>query len=227
MLRKTVCAASLILCSSISHAGFYLGASVGPEGAEFRQRSHVIRPGTFDVIDKNHFSGTGVFGSIFGGYQWRYQRYSLAAEVNGNLSSVEYELNNNEYIHQTFLKTTFTVKRSAGVSVLPGYFLSENTLIFGRVGYSNGRVKISESDPTILSQTKNRGGIRYGLGLKHALSTNWWLMLDYSQINYKGIKSAVFEPFGGVLKQTKITPNTAQMGLGIIYDFDQPKAYVK
>jgi len=224
MLRKTQLVSIISLLSATSSfAGLYLGASIGPEGASFSQKAHISRPGTFNAVDKNHFSGLGFFGSIFGGYGWKHDSYYLAGEINLNLSSVEYKLNNDEYLHLTFSKTFFNVKSSEGISLLPGYFLSDSTLLYGRIGYSNGRVKIVESDPTINNASKNRSGIRYGVGIRHSLTPKLDLMMDYSQINYKGIEGRVFEPFGMVTKVTKISANTAQVGFGLIYNFDQPE----
>ncbi|RUR15252.1 outer membrane protein [Legionella septentrionalis] len=222
MLGKISPAAIFFLSTTPCFAGFYAGASMGPEGASFKQRSHVTRLGTFDVIDTNHFAGTGMFASVFGGYSLIINHFYVAGEVNANLSSVQYDLINKEYIHQTVSKTYFKVKSSESVSILPGYMLASNTVLYGRLGYANGRVKIVEADPTIHSQAKNRNGFRYGLGLRHALTAKLAFMLDYSQINYTSLKSSVFEPFGMVAKTTKISPNTAQVGFGLIYNFDGP-----
>lgn len=224
MLRITrFIAIASLLCTSSGYAGFYLGVAAGPEGARFTQKSRVARAGTFDVRDKEHFSGDGVFGSIFAGYGWLHNQFYLAGEVNANISSLEYYLSNAEYIHQTFSRTTFTVKTSQGISVLPGYMIADNTLVYGRIGYANGRLRIRESDPTIQSQTKNRSGIRYGLGIRRALTPHLALMMDYSQINYRSVKSYVFEPFGEVSKRAKISADTAQVAFGLIYNFDAPQ----
>lgn len=225
-LRKThlIFGLSSLFLAHPSFSGFYVGAGFGPEGAHFTQEAHVVRPGTFDVIDKNHFSGIGVFGTLFGGYGLRHNRFYLAGEANANISSVEYKLTNDERIHHNFSKTTFTVKYSEGVSILPGFFFSDAFLAYGRVGYANGHVKINESDPTIQSSSSNRSGIRYGAGIRYNVINNWIFMMDYSQINYSRIKSHVFEPFGNVTKDTRIYPNTAQVDFGLIYSFDAPKA---
>ncbi len=224
MLEKTtalgLCA---LLLSPPCFSGFYLGAGIGPEGSHFNQNAHVIKLGTFDVIDREVFSGTGVFGTLFGGYSWVHKRFYLAGEINGNMSSVEYKLTNKDYVHRTLSKTTFTIKNSEGVSLLPGFFLSENTVFYGRIAYANGHVKIKESDPTIRSNTRNCNGLRYGLGLRHYLSTQWAFMMDYSQVNYQDVNSFVYEPFGAVAKTTTISPNTAQVAFGLIYNFDEPK----
>lgn len=227
MLRKTLIIASLLITSTC-FAGFYLGAGGGPEGASFTQKSHVTRFNTFNVRDKEHFAGTGGFATILGGYGWMNKQFALAGEINANVSSVEYTLSNKEFIHQTFSNTWFTIKRSFGISILPGFLISENTVIYGRIGYANGRLKIAESDPTIQSMTKNRSGLRYGIGIRHEFKPRWVFMMDYSQINYNSVTSHVYEPFGEVTKETRITPHTAQVAFGLIYCFDAPeKVYVK
>lgn len=228
MLRKTGLIVSLSLLAAPSFAGLYVGAAIGPEGASFSQKAHVWRAGTFDTIDKNHFSGLGGFGSLFAGYGVMHDKCYLALEINGNLSSVEYKSNNDEYLHGTSARTTFTLKSSGGVSALPGYFVTEDTLFYARIGWINGRLKINEADNTIQNFNTNRNGIRYGLGIRHNLTAQWVAMMDYSQINYDSVQSNVFEPNGEVTKITKITPSTGQVAFGILYHFDAPqKAYVK
>ncbi|MFI4963585.1 MAG: outer membrane protein [Legionellales bacterium] len=221
MLKKTRILLGLFLTAPC-FAGLYVGASVGPEGAHFRQKVHVQIPGNFNALDANHFSGIGVFGSIFGGYGWTHNQYYLAGEFNANLSSVEYKLTNDELLHQHLSKTTFKIGNAEGVSLLPGYLLTPVTLAYARIGYANGHLKIVESDPTIHSSSTRRGGIRYGLGIRHGILPHWSVMMDYSQINYRGVKSHVFEPHSGLTKDTRIIPNTAQVGFGLIYAFDKP-----
>lgn len=224
MLKKANIIGSLsLLVTTPCFSGFYIGAGVGPEAARFNQNAHITRPGTFNVVDRENYSGMGVFGTLFAGYAWNYKRFYLAGEVNGNISSLEYKLTNIEYLHGNLSQTTFTIKSSGGISALPGFFLNENTLFYGRIGYINGRVKINESDPTIQSASSNADGLRWGLGLRQNILERWTVMMDYSQAHYQNIDSFVFEPFGGVAKSTQIFPNSAQVAFGIIYNFDVPK----
>lgn len=146
----------------------------------------------------------------------------MAGELNANLSSVKYQYINDELVHNNFAKTTFTVKHSEGISLLPGYFLTDTTLLYGRVGYANGKIKIKESDPSIRSFNRNQGGLRFGLGLKQDLTPKLALRMEYSQINYRQLNSSVYDPVGRVLKDTVITPYTAQVAFGVVYSFDQP-----
>src|SRR5687768_6065485 len=166
MLRKTTLCLILSLASP-GFAGLYIGAAIGPEGARFKKVSHVTRVNTFDVIDTNNFAGVGFFGSIFAGYAKRINNLFLAGELNANLSSVEYEVRNDEYVHRNFQKSTFTVKSSQGISVLPGYYLNDATVFFGRLGYAHGKIKINEkTDNTIPSSEKWRPGFRWGVGIQ-------------------------------------------------------------
>lgn len=140
--------------STTGYAGFYIGAAGGPEGAFFHQHAHVVGQSGpqqigFEVIATNNFAGTGGFCSLFGGYGRSYDQYYLAVEGNGNISSVQYNQKNDEYVHQNFAKTFFNLRYSAGVSVLPGIFLTDSTLLYGRVGYANAHLKIIEgADPS-------------------------------------------------------------------------------
>lgn len=216
--------AACVFTSTSCFSWTYIGVAGGPEGASFSQHSHVMgqnsSEGHFNVQASNHFSGTGVFGSLFAGLAARYHRYYLAGEVNGNFSSVQYNLTNDEYVHQNFQKTFFTIKSSEGISFLPGIFLLDSTVTYLRIGYANGHVRIFEgADSTIQNFNRHCSGVRYGIGARHALTPQWALMMDYSQINYQHLNSHTFEPNGGVTKFAKLTPNTAQLALGITYNF--------
>jgi outer membrane immunogenic protein len=226
MLRKIYWSyvVSIVLASP-SFAGFYIGAGIGPEYAQFTQKSHVfdIR-GNFNVLDEQNFSGAGIFGTFLGGYAWIHNWFHLAVEGNFNPSSLQHKSVNREYLHQNFLKSTYTIHYSEGISALPGVLLTENALVYGRVGYANGHVKIhNRTDPTVLSSTANRSGIRYGVGFRFGLSNQWALMADYSQTNYTKFTSHYFDPFGGVTKIARVYPVSAQFAFGIIYSFERPK----
>jgi len=85
MLRKTLLAGvSLFACLSSSHASFYVGAGLGPDTVDFKQTAHVVsfNPAFttqgFNVQDKTHLSGTGVFGTVFAGYALVQQQFFFA-----------------------------------------------------------------------------------------------------------------------------------------------------
>ncbi|WP_133135276.1 outer membrane protein [Legionella rowbothamii] len=229
MLGKILCGSVVsLLLSSPSIAGFYIGAGIGPEYAQFTQKTHVLdNYGSFNVIDEQNFSGAGIFGTFFGGYSWTHNWFYLAGEANFNPSSLQYRLVNKEYIHKNFEKSSFTIHYSEGVSALPGVLLTKDAIVYGRIGYANGHVELHNSDPTIRSSKANRSGIRYGVGMRYNLSNQWALMADYSQTNYEKFHSRVYEPNGGVYKSSRTYPVSAQFAFGIIYNFEKPVVFVK
>lgn len=204
-------------------AGLYVGAGLGPEYDRYIQKSHIYDDyHNFNVTDEVQFSAAGIFGTFFAGYSWIYNWLYFAAEVNINPSSAEYQLTNQEYIHKHLSRTTFNIRYSEGLSILPGILVFKNTVIYGRLGYTNGHVKLQNSDPTIRSSTANRGGFRYGAGLRYDLENQWTIMADFSQVAYSNFSSHVYEPFGAVTKDSQIYPYAAQFTFGLIYNFDNP-----
>ena len=228
MLRKTHLAQLFsLLLASPAFAGFYAGAGIGGDYAQFTQKTHVYDDhANFNVIDEQNFSGTGVFGTFFGGYSWVRNWFYLAVEGNFNPSSVQYRLVNDDYIHHNLAKSSFTIHYSEGVSALPGVLITDNAVIYGRIGYANGHVELHNSDPTIQSNVSNRNGIRYGAGMRYKIADQWTLMADFSQTNYTKFGSNVLS--GGVTKNSRIYPVSAQFGFGVIYNFEKhTPAFVK
>jgi len=75
MLRKArmLGTGMFIFAVNTVNAGYYAGAGIGPDTADFIQRSRVLQQSpdravpSFDVINKSHLSATGVFGTLFVG----------------------------------------------------------------------------------------------------------------------------------------------------------------
>jgi len=219
MLKKLI---PLLFWVSPCFAGYYAGFAVGPQYAFYHQKAHVLGRGpnamsNFDVLATNQFSGVGVQGSVLGGYDMIFPRgYYLAAEADLNLSSAEYLLTNDELQRGNFAKSYFTIGSSLGLSVLPGFALTPTTLLYGRLGYANGGLKIVEgADPSIQNGNQRVSGISYGFGIRHALQPSWILMIDCRQINYQAFKSYTAD--AQVEKYTQIQPNTAQVMVGLLY----------
>lgn len=223
MLRKTLIAASLLPLSCWG-AGFYVGAGLGPDLGDFAQNARITSPGNFDARDKTHHSGRGVFGTLFGGYSLSRDYWSLGAEVNGNLSSLKFKSSNYEYINLSFTNTKFRLRRNYGVSILPGFQYSENTLLYGRLGYANGNFRINTQDVSLKNINRNLDGFRAGLGLKQDLSEHLALRLEYSHIEYE--KTTFTGGSNGVVKYTIMRPTTNQFEFGVVYTFAERPALI-
>lgn len=219
-LKKYALLLGLSCQISAAYAGFYAGLGIGSDTVSFKQSGHVVRPGSFDVLDKTHLSGTGVFGTLFGGYSWLVKQFYLAAEVNGNISSTVFKGSNFESVHGTASSTKYEMPHSVGVSVLPGYFLLPTSLLYVRAGYTNGEFKSKTTDISLANTSKSLDGFRYGLGLKQTITEKVALRLDYSRIDYNNVTFRTNDVLGSTRKTTIITPREQLIELGIVVSFN-------
>jgi outer membrane immunogenic protein len=207
------------------HAGFYVGAGLGPDTIDFKQRAHIFQPRNFDAIDRTHLSGTGIFGTIFAGYGWFYNWFFLAPEINANFSSVSFDSSNDEFIHQNFNTTHYKIKNSYGISVLPGIQINPNSLLYARLGYENARFKIITTDISIGNASNRRDGFRYGLGLRTNLYRAFDFRMDYSRVQYDTTKLHTFDATSSTTKTTWIKPRQQLLEFGLIYNFDWQRPF--
>lgn len=219
LLRKIWIFTVLLSCPApaLSHY-FYLGASTGLETADFNQNATIVLPGTFNTKDHTHFSGTGFFGSLFGGHAWTYGLYYLAGELNANASSVDFNSSNDELINNTVSTTHYRIRHSAGLSIIPGYYFTNNTLVYARLGYANGNFNISTSDTSIANINKYLNGIRLGLGIQLAINNRVSASMEYSQTNYQSTSFTQVD--GTTTKHTDIAPTSGQFALGLVYRYN-------
>lgn len=219
----TIASFQLLLISSSFAQGLYVGLGSGLEGANFTQDAHVKQQENqkvnFDVIDKQHQAGTGVFGSIFIGYGLNYCRFYLAGELNANASTVEFKSSNSEFIHKTFSNTYYKIRRSYGISLIPGLVLSNLSLLYARIGHVVGNFEISTTDLSLENQNKLLNGRRYGIGIKQSFYNRFSFIIDFSHIDYDQTRLFTFAQKSNTSKGTKIKPETAQIEIGIVYNF--------
>ncbi|MBA3660221.1 MAG: outer membrane beta-barrel protein [Gammaproteobacteria bacterium] len=209
---------NLLLISTSSYGqGFYFGGSVGPQSINFQQKSNILQPGNFNAKDTTNLSGTGLFGSLFGGYGWVKNTFYLAGEVNADLSSTDFKSSNKEFLHKSFAHTAYKIQHSFGFGFLPGYLYTPATLLYVRLGYLNSNIKISTTDVSLANIDKNLNGVRYGLGINQSFTKHLGARMEYSHANYQSTKFRAID--GTVTKTTRITPDSGQVEFSLIYNF--------
>jgi outer membrane immunogenic protein len=225
MLRKTLSTmVGLFVFASSAEAAFYAGVGLGPEALDFKQQGHIVsfdpaRPEQgFNVQDNTHLSGTGVFGSIFAGYGHLNGKFYLAGEVNGNLSSSRFKGSNVETIRGTASASKYKLTDELGISILPGFQYSADTLFYARAGYANAHFKVSTSDISLANVSKRLDGFRWGLGIKRAISERFALRMEYNQANYKSASMSTLDPLSSVSKTTKISPLQQAVEFGLVFN---------
>jgi outer membrane immunogenic protein len=221
MLRKTSVAALLLASFSTSAwcGGFYIGLGGGPDLVNFKQTSYVSDGtfGNFNVKNLSHPAGSGLFGSLFGGYAWTRNQLYLAGEANIDISSVDARSENDEYLHMNFVHTDLKMQDAYGFSLLPGFKVTNTTLFYGRVGYTNSNLKISTNETTLANINTRLNGLRLGLGINQTFNQNFSGRFEYAHSAYQDAKFTVVD--GGVSKATTINPQADQVMFAVIYTF--------
>ncbi len=199
------------------YAHVYVGVGTGREFADFNQDATIVNPFS-NVKDNTHLAGSGAFGSIFAGYDGIYQHFYLAGEINLDTSSVAFRSSNNEFINNTLSATHFRIQNSYGISVLPGYALNNYTLlIYSRLGYANGSLKISTTNTSLANVNPRISGFRYGIGIKQSFTDHISARIEYNNVNYQNTSFTVLT--GNTTKNTIISPTVGQVEFGLIYSF--------
>jgi outer membrane immunogenic protein len=220
---KVFGAGVFIFAASSINAGFYGGAGIGSDTVDFAQRALVspisdgIHTVDFDVINKSHLSGTGVFGTLFVGFGKLYNKFYLAGEASVNISSVTHTAFNHEFIHGNFADTFIKMQNSFGLSVLPGFQFTPSTLFYGRLGWTNSKIQQRTGDLSLANFIVRRDGFRYGVGVKQAITDRVAVRMDYSRIAYDSVLTNTND--GVVPKKTQISPNQQLVEFGVAINF--------
>lgn len=87
--------------------------------------------------------------------------------------------------------------RDIEVGVRGGFIVNPNTLLYAKIGYANGRLKVTgdkdlvdEVKEEYGSRAKNLDGLRLGAGVETVLSKNLYLKVEYTYTDYKSVKFA-------------------------------------
>ncbi|WP_165474833.1 outer membrane protein [Legionella nagasakiensis] len=222
MMHNILIYALTLSLAKMANAGFYVGFGLGPDTIDFKQWSHVSQPGKlgFDVINKTHLSGFGLFGTVFAGYQYLHHKLYLAAEINGTLSSVVSEVSNDEFKNNNFTLSRYKISDSIGISLIPGYQFSQNTLFYARLGYTNANVQLVTNDTSLQNLSYRGNGFHTGFGVKQDLTPKLSVRMEYNRTQYSSTKSLTFDPVGVVTKEAILSPRQQLIELSMVFHFD-------
>jgi opacity protein-like surface antigen len=153
--------------------------------------------------DTFHFGSNGEALGIFGGLSRLVaQKYYVAGEVFVSDSSTK-TANKviDGYGTTAKLRTTY----SYGLSALPGYKVSSDTLLFARVGVVRTKFELTQHPGG--TQTNVATGGQAGIGLALSLGKNLDLRGEYTYSAY-----ATFHCLGN-----KISPRSNELSVGFVY----------
>lgn len=234
---------AMLICSTATaedEFSYYAGVSAGSAYSEvnlYKRQQNVtsaVSDGTVEAInyfnsatDVQRFSG---LGAVQFGLGYTYERMYLGLEISGQFSNGSFgsadnvfhfngendETPNSESNGETHLRMS---DFEPTIDLMPGFFLTENSLLYLRVGAAFNRIKLKDLEhnnsinnrpgvtPSVFDITTSASedvvALRLGLGLEHRLTEKLSIRMDYAYTQYGDIEASshIIEPaLNGVLQ---------------------------
>lgn len=109
--------------------------------------------------------------------------------------------------------TSFKALRTLTASLRAGVLATPDTLLYGRVGYANGRFRYT--DPTG-SDSASRDGLVLGVGAEHAFTQNVSARIEYDHTNFKTWRADP-GPIGADSASLRVPRDEVKLGLGFAF----------
>jgi outer membrane immunogenic protein len=189
--------------------GFYVGVQGGYD--IYGVHEQISLPIGTALAGNTNSRSAGWVGGLFLGYgRVVWNNFYIGTEFFGNYNgaSTNYSLNSATLGSYA---SKFTTKSSYGISILPGYKITNETLGYVRLGYNWAKFKTQEnstSTVTYASMNNTSSGFNYGVGLETLVYKNWSARAEYTYTNYTSFNSAM---------GTSFSSSDNQFMLGLIY----------
>lgn len=177
-LIATAAAAALAAPQAFAQANNFTGFSVGLN-ANFVSASTEISAASVKLGDTTQIASLeGAYGFAMG------RNGALGVGLTYNLGDMK---------AGTLTGTEFKGKDMYSVYVAPGYVLSSDTWLYGKLAYQAAKVELSGGGAT---GSANFDGFGYGAGVRALLSRNMYLQIEFMQAAYgeKTVLSANLKP---------------------------------
>jgi len=176
--------------------GFYVGAQVGYDMYRIKNDADFIDFfGNEFSIDPT-VSANGWAGGLFVGYGKYWDTFYLGGEIfaNGSGAKADWDGTFTDIFGNTFdIDTDVKIKSEYGVSLLPGYKVNNNSLVYVRVGYNWARIDADvDATSTFFPFTftdsgdnnKTLHGWSGGLGIETLIVDNFSVRTEYTYTKY-------------------------------------------
>lgn len=170
---------------------------------------------TVDSLATRLIAAGGFKGDIGFGFGAKIaENYYLAGELfaeDGSAEAVEKQFL--KYVEDRTIKNDITY--GIGASLLPGVFLADNALLYGRIGTVYSHYKFSDNFVPF-DYSSNIFGFQAGAGLQFACSDHLSLRGEYDYTRYQTVNYTIFE---GLPFYERVIPSSNQFKLGLVYNF--------
>lgn len=206
--------------------GPYVGAGLAVNKMSAKLSSSYTESTGYFENDQSSFGGDkfDVAANLAVGYGLNLGQFNLAFELsfqNSYGESKPYTYSEPGFSESISMELT----KGVAVSVMPGFRVGKDTLLYGRLGYVRAKGKVNYSDSTGFSESGSAKlrGMLYGIGMKHAFTPNLSALLEYQAVNFKS--KEIFNETGSCgagcsySDTTSVKPSSNGVLLGMQYSF--------
>lgn len=213
------CLIGPIQSNAMVREGIYIGAGCGATFDSYRFTARNITTG-FTV--KKNLHKTHSLGTAFLGYGYTLpQCFYIAAEAGTTFPSRSVKFNRPGVSLTNFtFNNHLTIQDYVYADLLPGYRLSCDWLIYGRIGvsYAHERLVLEENPAAGVARysfSKNRCALRLGVGLNYSISECVGVGIDYCFTDYRKQRTHI-DLY--TLDQIQ-RPQAHYVGISVIFNF--------
>lgn len=198
-----------------SRDGFYVGAGIGMSADNYDLTTTNLATGLWI---QNNADNTNVLGDIFGGFGYTTaSAYFIGGEIGTYFPSRSITVANRPDL--TFphvgVNDTLTIQDYITFDLLPGYAISQNILVYGRVGASYAGLELNQPMTTPVpgfNNNENKWGGRVGVGANYAFNNQFGVGIDYIYTSYQD--TLYTSPFN---TSFKANASSNFLGISILY----------
>lgn len=196
--------------------GFYVGAGLGMSADEYELTTSNLITG---LSIKNNANDTNAIGDLFVGFGYTTaSSYFWGAEIGTYFPGRSITVENRPDL--TFpsigVSDTLKIQDYLTLDLLPGYALSNNVLVYGRLGLTYASLNLNQPASGFIpnfNTSENKWGGRFGIGANFAFNQNFGIGIDYFYTTYQDL-NALTAPFNTRFS-TKASSNF--LGVSLLY----------
>lgn len=163
-------------------------------------------------------SDNSFIGQISGGYSKSWGRFNLAGSAYYVLGDQKAGRTLQAWSPDQVDSVSMKLKNTWGISIEPGFNISESTLAYVKLGYSQTEGTWSLTRPNDShTGTPNFHGVSFGVGAKHKFSSNIYGFAEIQQTNFK--KKNVLMTVDGLRYTDSFKPESLTYLVGLGYKF--------
>ena len=213
---------------------FYGGATLGGIFANLDKTITLTNPGPISpmpTVFSREAAADGVIGGVYVGFDGRFSsatsswvnQFSLGGEISvlGSSAKSVTTINNIPGIPPANVRLSEKMPFSVAFSILPGYFITESTRLYGRVSLVESKLESSSEDGFTEGYAGHFSdfitGGQIGAGAETFFTQHWSGRIEYDYTDYESVTRTANSIIAGNQVSTKYRPYANQILFSVSY----------